>query len=186
MSKILVTGGAGFIGSHVTKLLIEGGHEVVILDNLSKGHRQLVHPKAKLVVGDINDPQKVSEALKGTNAVIHMAGLIIVPESVKYPELYVKTNVLGSVNLLDCMNKQGVKKIIFSSSACVYGEPKNLPITEKEPLHPDNPYGASKASIEAFLQTQGAVTEKYASPAPILSTTSLEKIGILTKPSFLE
>lgn len=151
--KVLVTGGAGFIGSHVTNLLIKDGHEVVILDNLSKGYKKHVHPKAKLIVGDINDSQKTSEALKGTGAVIHMAGLIVVPESVKYPELYAKNNVLGTVNLLDCMNKTGVKKIIFSSSACVYGEPKSLPITELAALHPDNPYGASKASIEAFLQS---------------------------------
>lgn len=155
--KVLVTGGAGFIGSHVTKLLIDAGHEVVILDNLKKGHKKLVHPKAKLIVGDINNPQKTSESLQGVDAVIHMAGLIIVPESVKYPELYAQNNVLGSVNLLDCMNKTGVKKIIFSSSACVYGESENLPITEKAPLHPDNPYGASKASIEAFLQSYHAV-----------------------------
>lgn len=155
--KVLVTGGAGFIGSHVTKLLIDSGHEVVVLDNLSKGRRELVHPKAKLIVGDIKDPKKTSESLKGVDAVIHMAGLIIVPESVKKPDLYVKTNVLGTVSLLNSMKEENVKKIIFSSSACVYGEPKNLPITEKEPLHPDNPYGASKASIEAFLQSYHAV-----------------------------
>jgi len=154
--RILVTGGAGFLGSHITNLLIKDGHEVVILDNLKKGYKELVNPKAKLVVGDINDPVKTQEALDGIDAVIHMAGLIVVPESVKYPELYVKNNVLGSVNLLDCMAKKNVKKIIFSSSACVYGEPKNLPITEDEPLHPDNPYGASKASVEAFLQAYHA------------------------------
>src|SRR3989344_997653 len=154
--RILVTGGAGFLGSHITNLLIKDGHDVVILDNLKKGYKELVNPKAKLVVGDINDPVKTQEALDGIDAVIHMAGLIVVPESVKYPELYVKNNVLGSVNLLDCMAKKNVKKIIFSSSACVYGEPKNLPITEDEPLHPDNPYGASKASVEAFLQAYHA------------------------------
>ena len=153
INRILVTGGAGFLGSHITNLLIKEGNDVVVLDNLSRGHKNAVNPKAKLVVGDISDPAKTQEALSGVDAVIHMAGLIIVPESVKYPELYVKTNVLGSVNLLDCMVKKNVKKIIFSSSACVYGEPKNLPITEEEPLHPDNPYGASKASVEAYLQT---------------------------------
>lgn len=155
--KILVTGGAGFIGSHITKLLIDDSHEVVILDNLSKSHKKLVDPRAKLIVGDITDPKKTSESLQGIDTVIHLAGLIVVPESVKHPELYAQTNVLGSVNLLDCMQKKNVKKIIFSSSACVYGEPKNLPITENEPLHPDNPYGASKASIEAFLQSYHAV-----------------------------
>lgn len=156
MSKILVTGGAGFLGSHIVNILLSEGHQVTVLDNLSKGHKESVNPKAKLIVGDISDPIKTKEALKGTNAVIHMAGLIIVPESVKKPDLYAKTNVLGTVSLLNSMKEENVKKIIFSSSACVYGEPKNLPITENEPLHPDNPYGASKASIEAFLQAYHA------------------------------
>lgn len=150
--KVLVTGGAGFLGSHINNLLISSGHQVTVLDNLSKGHRESIHPDAKLIVGDIKDPIKTKEALKNIDAVIHMAGLIIVPQSVKDPILYTKSNVLGSVNLLQSMREVGVKKIIFSSSACVYGDPQKLPITEDQPLHPDNPYGASKAAIEAFLQ----------------------------------
>ncbi len=156
MSRILVTGGAGFIGGHVTKILLEQGHDVVILDNLSKGHKETVDKRAKLIVGDIADPQKTKEALEGVNSVIHMAGLIVVPESVKDPIKYSQNNVLGSVSLFQSMKETGVKKIIFSSSACVYGTPKELPIKEDAPLHPDNPYGATKASIESFLQAYNA------------------------------
>lgn len=156
MAKILVTGGAGFIGGHVNNLLLQDGHDVVVLDNLSKGHKDQLDPKVQLVVGDIQDPQKTKEALKGIDAVIHMAGLIIVPESVEDPIKYYQNNVAGTVNLLQCMQKENVKKIIFSSSACVYGTPEKLPITEEAPLHPDNPYGATKASVEAFLQAFNA------------------------------
>lgn len=150
MNKILVTGGAGFIGSHVTKLLLDAGHQVVVLDNLSTGHKEALDPRAKLVVGDIAGPPKT--ALKNIDAIIHLAGLIIVPESVKDPAKYCQNNVLGTVNLLTLAKDTGVKKVIFSSSACVYGTPKKLPITEDAPLAPDNPYGATKASIEVFLQ----------------------------------
>lgn len=150
MSNILVTGGAGFIGSYVTKLLLDAGHQVVVLDNLSTGHKEALDPRAKLVVGDIASPPKT--ALKNIDAIIHLAGLIIVPESVKDPAKYCRNNVLGTVNLLTLAKDTGVKKVIFSSSACVYGTPKKLPITEDAPLAPDNPYGATKASIEVFLQ----------------------------------
>src|SRR3989344_11528 len=157
MSKVLVTGGAGFIGSHVTRLLIEAGHSVTVLDNFESGHKNVLAKEEKLIVGGINDPQKCAEALKGVDAVIHMAGLIVVPESVKDPLKYCNNNVIGTVNLLESMRKVGVKKIIFSSSACVYGTPDKLPIKEDAAIHPDNPYGASKASIETFLQTYNAV-----------------------------
>lgn len=150
--KILVTGGAGFIGSHVTRMLLDQGHEVVVLDSLVHGYKDNVDQRAKLVVGDISDPEKAKESLDGVDAVIHMAGLIVVPESVKDPVLYAQSNVVGSVSFLNSMNEVGVKKIIFSSSACVYGSPDELPIKEDAPLRPDNPYGATKASIEAFLQ----------------------------------
>lgn len=153
---ILVTGGAGFIGSHTTRLLLDSGHNVTVLDNLSLGKKELVDKRAKLVVADIADSPKVEEALKGIDAVIHMAGLIVVPDSVKDPIGYCQNNVLGTINLLESMRKTAVKKIIFSSSACVYGSPDNLPIKEDAPLHPDNPYGASKASIEGFLQSYHA------------------------------
>ncbi|OGD87054.1 UDP-glucose 4-epimerase GalE [Candidatus Curtissbacteria bacterium RIFCSPHIGHO2_01_FULL_41_11] len=156
MSKILVTGGVGYIGSWVTKLLCDSGHQVVVLDNLSHGYKENVDKRAKLIIGDIADPKKTKEALSGVDAVIHMAGLIVVPESVKDPVKYTKNNVLGTVSLLESMKEEGVKKIIFSSSACVYGTPDKLPIKEDAPLHPDNPYGATKAAIETFLQAYHA------------------------------
>lgn len=150
--KILVTGGAGFIGSHVTKLLTSSGNHVVVYDNLITGHKENLDPKAKLIIGDIQDKDKLKTALAGIDAIIHMAGLIVVPESVKDPIKYCDVNVLGSVCLLEAMKEVGVKKIVFSSSACVYGTPDKLPIKEDAPIRPDNPYGATKASIETFLQ----------------------------------
>jgi len=154
--NILVTGGAGFIGSHITDLLLKDGHEVIILDNLSSGHQEQLNPKAHLIIGDIKNQEKTKEALGGIDLVIHAAGLIIVPESVEDPIKYCDNNVLGTVSLLKSMADNGVKKIIFSSSACVYGTPANLPLYEDAPLAPDNPYGATKASIEAFLQAFNA------------------------------
>lgn len=155
--RILVTGGAGFIGSHVTKLLLGDGHEVTVVDNLSKGKKDSVDKRAKLVVADIKDSPRIIKALKGIDAVIHLAGLIIVPESVKDPIKYCENNVIGTVSFIESMRKAKVKKIIFSSSACVYGTPDKLPIKEDAPVRPDNPYGASKASIETFLQTYNAI-----------------------------
>ena len=155
--KILVTGGAGFIGSHVARLLINSGHSVNILDNLKSGHKESIPKESKLIVGDINDSRKCIQALSGVDAVIHMAGLIVVPQSVKDPIKYCQNNVTGTVSLLESMRKANVKKIIFSSSACVYGTPTSLPIKEDAAIHPDNPYGASKASVETYLQTYNAI-----------------------------
>lgn len=155
-TKVLVTGGAGFIGSHVTRMLLDAGHTVTILDNFSHGYRENVDKRAKLVIGDIADPQKAKTALKEIDAVIHMAGLIVVPESVEDPAKYCQNNVLGTVKFLNTMKEAGVKKIIYSSSACVYGTPDKLPIKEDASLRPDNPYGATKASVEAYLQAYHA------------------------------
>lgn len=154
--NVLVTGGAGFIGSHVTRLLLDAGHKVTVFDNLSLGKKEAVDKRAKLVTGDIKNSDEIEPALNGIDVVIHMAGLIVVPDSVKDPIKYAENNVLGTVNLIEAMRKKNVKKIIFSSSACVYGEPEKLPLTEEAPVHPDNPYGASKAAIESFLQTYNA------------------------------
>ena len=151
--NVLVTGGAGFIGSHIIRLLLEDGHHVSVLDNLKNGHREDLDKRARLTIGDMTDPQKTYISLKNIDAVIHLAGLIVVPDSVKDPILYCQNNVLGTVNLLEQMRKADVRKIIFSSSACVYGTPDKFPIKEDAPIRPDNPYGAAKAAIEVFLRS---------------------------------
>jgi UDP-glucose 4-epimerase len=150
--KILITGGAGFIGSHISKLLLDQGAQVVIYDNLSRGYKDSIDKRASLIKGDLNDPKAMVKALKGIDSVIHMASLALVEESTKQPLLYGQNNIIGSINLLEAMREAGVKRIVFSSSACVYGTPKSLPITEDLPQSSANPYGASKIAVEQFLQ----------------------------------
>lgn len=147
--KILVTGGAGFIGSHVVKLLLDQGHKVTIIDNLSHGNQASVDKRAVFVNVDILNQQKLEEVLPGHEAVIHMASLIEVGESVKRPVEFVENNILGTTKLLEAMRKSKVKKIIFSSSVCIYGKPKKLPITEDDPLgEQENTYGLTKVTME--------------------------------------
>ncbi|MBI2086493.1 UDP-glucose 4-epimerase [Candidatus Daviesbacteria bacterium] len=149
--KIVVTGGAGFIGSHVNKLLLDKGHQVTVVDNLFSGQKDLVDPRANFIQADLLDQAKLESILPGTDAVIHMASFIEVGESLKKPVEFVQNNVLGTVKLLEAMRKTAVKKIIFSSSACVYGNPEKLPITEDYPLgNQENPYGLTKVSMEQF------------------------------------
>ncbi|MDO8618919.1 MAG: UDP-glucose 4-epimerase GalE [Candidatus Daviesbacteria bacterium] len=151
--KILVTGGAGFIGSHINKLLLDAGHQVVVVDNLSKGHQELVDTRAEFIKADINDGEAMVSALQGVDWVIHLAGFIEVPLSVKDPLTFAQNNVMGSIALFESMVKAGVKKIVFSSTAVVYGAPKTLPLTENMPLSSTNPYGASKIADEQFLSS---------------------------------
>lgn len=147
--KLLVTGGAGFIGSHVSKLLLDQGHEVTIIDNLSHGNQASIDKRAVFVNADMLNQQKLEEVLPGHGAVIHMASLIEVGESVKHPAEFVENNILGTAQLLEAMRKTGVKKIIFSSSVCVYGKPSKLPITEDDPLgEQENIYGVTKVTME--------------------------------------
>lgn len=149
--KILVTGGAGFIGSHVTNLLIEQGHKVTVVDNLSHGIKGVVNPNSNFIQADLLDQPSLEKILPGHEVVIHMASLIEVGESVKKPVDFAENNILGTVKLLESMRKTGVNRIIFSSSACVYGTPKKLPITENDPLgKQENPYGLTKVSMEQF------------------------------------
>lgn len=151
--KVFVTGGAGFIGSWVTKVLLDEGHEVTVYDNLSRGHKEAVDERANLVVGDLANEDQLKNTLQGHDAVIHMAGAIEVGESVKDPVFFAENNVVNSVKLLEAMRQAGVKTVVFSSSATVYGEPKRLPIEEDDPLGvASNPYGATKASVEFFCQ----------------------------------
>lgn len=161
--KILVTGGGGFIGSHIVKQLLEEGHEAVVYDDFSTNINELTGSRVKrgmtVIDGDVRDSELLVKSLKDVDAVIHMASFISVEESVKDPVKYMENNVLGTASLLSAMREAEVKKIVFSSSATVYGEPKSLPILEDAPLSAANPYAASKIASEAlcesFYQTDG-------------------------------
>ena len=156
MKKVLVTGGAGFIGSNLIPLLIEKGYFVTVLDNLSSGkienlNRVKNSPNFKLICGDIRNKADVSNALNEVETIVHLAAIIDVSESVKNPSLVHDVNVTGTLNVLNEVIKIGVNKIVFASSTSVYGDVKTLPIKENTPLHPISPYAASKAASEAYL-----------------------------------
>lgn len=156
--RILVTGGAGYIGSVATARLLEQGYDVVVLDNLQRGHRTAVHPRAEFVPCDLRDQQATVEAVASAraDAVLHFAALHLVPESVDKPAEYYRTNVGGGINLLDAVRAAGIRKFVFSSTAAVYGEPEQLPILESSPTLPINPYGASKLMMERILADYAA------------------------------
>ncbi len=154
MAKILVTGGAGYIGSHTVYFLRKSGHEVVVVDNLSRGHKANV-PEGLLHVIDLRETAKLAELMKKENceAVIHFAAFIAVGESTKAPELYFSNNVAGSASLFEAMQQASVNKLVFSSTAAAYGIPKVDPITEDQPNSPINPYGESKVMVEEMIKT---------------------------------
>jgi len=149
--KLLVTGGAGYIGSVVTARLLEAGHEVVVLDDLSTGHADAVPEGARLVQGTLRDT--AFEVLDGAgfDAVLHFAAKSLVGESVAKPGLYWDKNLGESLSLLDAMRRTEVKKIVFSSTAATYGEPESTPILETDPTRPTNPYGATKLAVDTTL-----------------------------------
>ncbi len=174
--KILVTGGAGYIGSHAVEILKNSGHDVTVLDDCSTGHVDSLPPTVRFVQGSLLDSEMVARALKGCEAVMHFAGKSLVGESVEKPDLYRKVNVDGTKVLLDQMNIAGIKKIVFSSSAATYGEPESSPVSETARCAPTNPYGQTKLAIERELttvaQTQGfaAVSLRYFNVAGALQT----------------
>ena len=149
--RVLVTGGAGYIGSVVSEQLVSDGHEVVVYDNLSKGHRDAVVAGARFVEGELHEAEKLRETLNGIDAVIHMAAFSLVGESVETPSKYYHNNVVAGLVLLDAMRDCGVKRIVFSSTAATYGEPEAQPIFESAPTNPTNPYGESKLAFEKAL-----------------------------------
>jgi UDP-glucose 4-epimerase len=166
--KLLVTGGAGYIGSIVAKHLLADGHEVTVLDNLDRGHRAAVPRGAHLIVGDLLDRDALADALKpGFYATLHFAALSLVGESVSHPERYYQTNVGGTLNLLEAMRAAGVPRLVFSSTAAVYGQPEDVPIPERAPTRPTNPYGASKLAVDLMIRDfcsahgVGAVSLRY-------------------------
>jgi UDP-glucose 4-epimerase len=166
--RLLVTGGAGYIGSIVAQRLLDAGHEVVVLDNLSRGHRRAVPEGAHLVEADLLDPAALAEALAGGfDGALHFAALSLVGESVAQPELYYRNNIVGTLNLLDALRAAEVERLVFSSTAATYGEPEVVPIEETAPTRPVNPYGASKLAVDQMIGDEcrahglGAVSLRY-------------------------
>ena len=152
--NVLVCGGAGYIGSHTVYELIERGHSVVVVDSLIKGHKAAVHNDAKFYLGDIRDEDFMDKVFKENNidAVIDFAAFSLVGESVNEPFKYYENNVYGTLKLLEAMERAGVKKIVFSSTAATYGEPENDIIVESDKTIPTNPYGETKLTVEKMLK----------------------------------
>ncbi|HEY2771595.1 MAG TPA: UDP-glucose 4-epimerase GalE [Solirubrobacteraceae bacterium] len=150
--KLLVTGGAGYIGSIVAAQLLSEGNEVVVLDNLERGHREAVPDGARFIEVDLREREAVAAALsEGFDATLHFAALALVGESVSHPERYYRTNVLGTLNLLEAMKEAGVARLVFSSTCAVYGEPEVVPMPETTPTRPVNAYGASKLAVDTMI-----------------------------------
>jgi UDP-glucose 4-epimerase len=151
--RVLVTGGAGYIGSVAAGELLQAGHQVVVLDNLSHGHRQAVPKNAELVVADLADRNGLDELFqsRGIDAVMHFAALIEAGESMKAPEQFFRNNTANTLTLLEAMLSAGVKRFVFSSTAALFGNPGRTPIEENDPVHPINAYGESKLLVERML-----------------------------------
>jgi UDP-glucose 4-epimerase len=152
--RILVTGGAGYIGSVTAELLLDEGHEVAIFDNLVEGHQHAVDSRANFIHGDLADRAQIDSALSDArpDAVMHFAAYALVPESMRDPSRYFRNNVSNGLNLLDAMVTTGVRRIIFSSTCALFGPPERVPIDEAAPARPINPYGESKLAFERILR----------------------------------
>ena len=149
--RILVTGGAGYIGSTATSMLLEKGYEVTVLDDCSTGHSDSVDSRAKFIQGSLLDVQSIRTALSGCEAVMHFGAKSLAGESVAKPELYREVNVGGTSNLLSEMKAAGINKLVFSSTAATYGQPKSSPINEDAEAHPTNPYGQTKLEVDHMI-----------------------------------
>lgn len=152
--KILVTGGAGYIGSVLTYKLVEQGNDVSVIDDLSNGFAENIHPKAKFIEGSILDKNKLSNALNGVEAVIHLAAKIRVEEGETKPELYKSVNIDGTLSLLELCKEKNISKFIFASTAAVYGDPEDYPVTENSKVAPVNVYGKTKLEIDQYLTSK--------------------------------
>lgn len=155
--NVLITGGAGYVGSIITEGLLREGHKVIVLDNLRKGHKEAVLPPAEFVLADICDTSSLESTFRQfkIDAVMHMAAETVVEYSITDPWRYFQNNVVGGLNLLEAMRKHQVHKLVFSSSAAVYGEPESTPIGEEHPKAPINAYGESKLMFERILSWYG-------------------------------
>ncbi|CAB4603559.1 GalE UDP-glucose 4-epimerase [actinobacterium SCGC AAA044-D11] len=175
--RILVTGGAGYIGSTAVAILLERGYEVSVLDDCSTGHRDAVSGEAKFFSGSILDEELVAQALVGCDAVIHFAAKSIVGESVEKPDLYNEVNVNGTRILLQQMAKAGIEKLVFSSTAATYGEPDAIPISEDAATKPTSPYGLTKLAVDEMISLEAksglaAISLRYFNVAGALETKS--------------
>jgi UDP-glucose 4-epimerase len=167
--KALVTGGAGFIGSNLVRLLLENGHQVVVLDNLMSGYRKNLDPfpQVQFVEGDVRDAQLVDRCATGVEVIFHLAASVGNTRSIENPIQDAEINVLGTLRVLEAARHRGVRKVVFSSSAGIFGELKTLPIREDHPVEPDSPYGATKLCAEklclayAKLYTLEAICLRY-------------------------
>ncbi len=161
--NVMVAGGAGYIGSHAVKQLIEAGHRVVAVDNLFRGHRQAVHPRAAFEQLDLAQTDALADVLReqAIDCVMHFAALAYVGESVTEPLIYYDNNTAGTVSLLKAMQTAGVKRLVFSSTCATYGEPEATPIVETMPQQPINPYGWSKWCVERVLRDYGAADGEF-------------------------
>ena len=162
--NVMVAGGAGYIGSHAVKQLIEAGHRVVVVDNLYRGHAQAVHPEAAFYEVDLADSKRLAEVIADSHVecVMHFAALAYVGESVTQPLAYYRNNTSGTVSLLEAMQHSGAKRLVFSSTCATYGEPEATPIVETMPQSPINPYGWSKWCVERILKDYGAADRDFA------------------------
>jgi len=170
MMRVLVTGGAGFIGSHLVDRLVRDGYRVRVVDNLSSGRLENIkhHLDAgnvEIMVGDLKDPQVALEAVKGVDVVFHFAANPEVRVSTTNPEIHFNENIVATFNLLEALRRKGVKELVFASSSSVYGEPEEIPVDENAPIRPVSVYGASKAACEALIH---AYTKLYGVKAVVL------------------
>lgn len=152
--KIVVTGGAGYIGSTVATLLLEADHEVIVVDNLSQGHEDAVPKGARFVKADITELEQVFSKEDSIEAVLHFAAFIAAGESMQKPEVYWQNNTIGSIKLLEALRNLGIKKLIFSSTAAVYGNPTTVPITEEASTRPTNTYGMTKLAVDMAITSE--------------------------------
>lgn len=154
--KVLVIGGAGYIGGHVALELLEAGHAVTVYDNLSSGRRENISAGGRFIEGDILDPEKLEATMaEGWDGVVHLAAFKAAGESMTAPEKYARNNISGTINILNAMSTAGIKRIVFSSTAAVYGETEYLPVDEKHPTRPENFYGFTKLEVERLLSWYG-------------------------------
>jgi len=178
--KVLVTGGAGYIGSHVVLALCEEENNVVVLDDLSTGNREAVDKRALFIQGSTLNDDDLSKGLNDVNAVIHLAAFKAAGESMIHPEKYSHNNITGTITLLNAMVKQGVNKFIFSSTAAVYGYPKYLPLDENHPLEPINYYGFTKLEIERILKWYGELKGLRFAALRYFNAAGYDSLGRIT------